>query len=103
VSPSRDTTAPFAFRTSGRLTLPSGITRAQGCNGRVSVQVKRGTRTISTRRVNLTSTCTYSSRVSFANRSRFGSATRLKFTARFLGNALVLPDSASSRFARIRR
>jgi hypothetical protein len=103
VTPSRDTRAPYAFRTSGRLTLPSGMTRAQGCSGRVSVQVKRGTRTISTRRVTLTSTCTYSSRVSFANRSRFGSATRLKFTARFLGNARVSPDSAPSRFARIRR
>ena len=102
VTPSRDLRAPFSFRTTGRLTRPSGITQAAGCNGRVSIQVKRGNTTISTRRVTLSSTCTFSSRVSFSSRSRFGSATRLKFTARFLGNALILPDAAPSRFARIR-
>jgi hypothetical protein len=102
VSPSRDTRAPYVFRTTGKLTLPSGMTRAQGCNGRVSVQIKRGNTTISTRRVTLSSTCTYSARVSFSDRSRFGSASRLKITARFLGNARVLPDAAPSRFARVR-
>ncbi len=103
VTPSRDLRVPFVFRTSGRLTLPSGMTRAQGCKGRVSVQVKRGGTTISTRRVSLTSSCTYSVRVSFGNSRRFGSSKRLKFTARFLGNALVLRDTAPSRFARVRR
>ena len=103
VTPSRDLRAPFSFRTTGRLTRPSGITQAAGCNGRVSIQVKRGNTTISTRRVTLSSTCTFSSRVSFSSRSRFRSATRLKFTARFLGNALILPDTAPSRFARVRR
>lgn len=103
VTPSRKLTAPFRFRTSGKLSLPSGITAAAGCNGRVSVQVKRGSSTISTRRVTLSKTCTYSSTVSFANRRRFGSATRLKFTARYLGNSLVSPVAAKSVFARIRR
>ena len=103
VTPSRKLTAPFRFRTSGKLTLPSGITNAAGCKGRVSVQVKRGSSTISTRRVTLSNTCTYSSTVSFANRRRFGSATRLKFTARYLGSALVSPVSARSVFARLRR
>lgn len=103
VTPARDLSAPFVFRTSGRLTLPGGITRAQGCNGRVSVQIKRGGTTISTRRVTLSSSCTYSLRVSFASRSRFGTAARLRFTARFLGNALLLPDTAPARFARVRR
>lgn len=103
VTPARDLTAPFVFRASGRLSLPSGMTRAQGCNGRVSVQIKRGGTTLSTRRVSLTSSCTYSLRVSFGNRRRFGTATRLKFTARFLGNALLFPDTATARFARVRR
>jgi Tol biopolymer transport system component len=103
VTPSRDLRAPYSFRTTGRLTRPSGITQAAGCSGRVSIQVKRGNTTISTRRVTLSRTCTFSSRVSFSSRSRFRSATRLKFTARFLGNALILPDSAPSRFARVRR
>jgi|GEM_PF-4576077 len=103
VTPARDLTAPFVFRTSGRLTLPSGMTRAQGCNGRVSVQIKRGGTTISTRRVFLTRSCTYSVRVSFSSRVRFRTSTRLKFTARFLGNARLFPTTAPARFARVRR
>ncbi len=103
VTPSRDLRAPFAFRTTGRLTLPAGVTRAQGCNGRVTVQVKRGGTTISTRRVSLTRSCTYSLRVSFGNSRRFGRSKQLKFTARFVGNALVLRATAPSRFVRVRR
>ena len=102
VTPAADRRPPFGFRITGRLTLPNGIARAAGCNGRVSVQIKRGATTISTRRVFLSRMCTYSVRVTFANRRRLGRATRLKFTARFAGNALVLPASARSRFGRIR-
>ncbi len=103
VTPARDLRAPFVFRISGRLTLPNDVTRTQGCRGRVSVQIKRGGTTISTRRVFLTRSCTYSLRVSFANRVRFRTSTRLRFTARFLGNARVFPATAPARFARVRR
>lgn len=102
VTPPADLRPAFSFTTSGRLTLPAGVSRAAGCNGRVSVQVKRGGTTISTRRVSLRANCTYSLRVSFASSRRFGTATRLKFTARFLGNALVAPTTAGARFARVR-
>jgi hypothetical protein len=103
VSPARDLRAPFVFRISGRLTLPAGVPAATACRGRVSVQIKRGRTTISTRRASLTRSCTYRVRVSFANRRRFGSAKQLKFTARFGGNARVLPRTAGARFARVRR
>ncbi|HEV2787239.1 MAG TPA: hypothetical protein VGV67_12655, partial [Solirubrobacteraceae bacterium] len=62
VTPAADRRAPYRFVVSGRLTLPGGIARSAGCRGRVSVQVKRGATTISTRRVSLTRTCTYSLR-----------------------------------------
>ena len=104
VTPARDLRAPFRFRTFGRLTRPSGISRAVGCRGRVSVQIKRGNVTISTRRVTLSRTCTYSARVTFQNSRRFArTIKRLKFTARFLGNARISPTTATPRFARIRR
>jgi hypothetical protein len=103
VTPAADRRAPYRFRTSGRLTLPSAITRAVGCTGRVSVQVKRGSATLSTRRVTLAKDCTYSARVLFVNTRRFARAKRLKFTARFLGNNRVLPTTAAARFARVRR
>jgi len=99
----REMRAPFSFSTRGTLSLPSAITKSVGCSGRVSVQVKRGDVTISTRRVTLSRNCTYSSRVTFANSRRFGSTKRLKFTARFLGNARVLPTAATPRYSRIRR
>jgi len=103
ITPRSDTRSPYVFRTRGKLTLPSGITRANGCSGRVSVQVKRGNTTISTRRVSLSRTCTYSSKVTFTSRKRFASFKRLKFTARFLGNRRVSPVSATPRFAQVRR
>jgi putative cell wall-binding protein len=102
-TPTRDTKAPYTFRIRGTLTRPSGVTRAQGCTGRVSVQWKRGNTTISTRRVNLTRTCTYSVKVTFRSKQRFASFKRLKFTARFLGNTYISPVSASSKFVRVRR
>ena len=103
MTPATDLRPAFSFTISGRLTRPTGLAQRVACSGRVSVQVKRGGTTISTRRVSLRRNCTYSLRVSFANRRRFGTLKRLKFTARFLGNARVLPATAPARFARVRR
>jgi len=98
-----DLRAPFRFRASGRLTLPSGVAKSVGCTGRVSVQVKRGSVTLSTRRVALRKDCTYAVSVSFANARRFAQVKRLKFTARFVGNSRVSPTTAPARFARVQR
>ena len=79
VSPSKDTKAPYRFRVTGTLTPPTGMSKSEACGaGVISTSVKAGKKTISTRRVNLKSNCTYSSTVSFANRSRFGKAKSLK-------------------------
>lgn len=98
-TPRRDTDSPFRFRTTGRVTLPAGIRTADGCTGSVSVQIKAGTRTISTRRARLSRTCTYSSRVTFRGRSRFRGRRALTFQTRFTGNEVLLPR----RSARITR
>jgi len=103
VTPSADLRASFRFVTSGRLTLPRGIAKSDGCKGRVSVQVKRGSVTLSTRRVSLRKDCTYAVTVSFADARRFARVKRLKLTARFAGNTRVLPIAAPARFARVRR
>jgi Ca2+-binding RTX toxin-like protein len=101
VTPSRDRFAPYRFRARGTLQLPAAVTRAQGCGqGIVSVQVKRGTRTISTRRVTLKSDCSYSSTVTFTDRTRLGPTGRLRFTARFLGNGVLGIRSARTVTAR---
>jgi len=102
LTPARDRTRPWRFTTRGTLTLPSGLSRSLGCFGVVSVQVKAGTRTISTRLANLRSNCTFSSTVSFNDKRRFSGRASLKFTARFAGNQFVFPITAKSRPGRVR-
>jgi hypothetical protein len=100
-TPGRDRTRPWSFRTRGRLALPAGVTRAQACgSGVVSVQIKRGKSTISTRRVLLNRSCGYSSSVRFGDRQRVGSTGRLRVSARFLGNARLSRASARTRSIR---
>ena len=102
VTPARDRTLPYRFTTRGRLGRPSKVTAAQGCGqGVVSIQVKVGAKTVSTRRVALRKDCTYRSTVTFRNRARLGRSGRLKFTARFLGNEALGLRSAKTRVARI--
>jgi hypothetical protein len=103
VSPSKDRKAPFRFSSTGTLAMPAGVTAAQGCkDGVVSVQIKAGSKTISTRRANITKKCTFSLAVSFADRSRFGKAKKLKFTTRFGGNTVLTRSTASIKYASIR-
>jgi hypothetical protein len=103
VSPSKDTKAPYRFRVTGTLTPPSGMSKSEACGaGVISTSVKAGKKTISTRRVNLKSDCTYSSTVSFASRSRFGKATSLKLTVRFGGNSVLAIRTLTSKTVRIR-
>jgi hypothetical protein len=103
LTPARDTRAPYSFKLTGRIALPAGVTPSQACTaGQVSVQVKAGKRTLSTRRTNLRRDCTYTASVSFASRRRFGSARSLRFSARFLGNNVLKADRATSRTGRVR-
>lgn len=103
VRPARDARAPFRFRTTGTLRRPADVSAAQGCGaGVVSVQVKAGAKTISTRRVALRRNCTFVSTVTFSNRKRLGSTGRLKFVLRFTGNAVLSRSAAVARNLRTR-
>jgi Ca2+-binding RTX toxin-like protein len=103
VSPSSDRTPPLHFRAHGRLTLPSGMTHSIGCStGTVTVRIEAGTKTVSTRHIDLEHDCTYSSSIAFHSRSSFGKATVLHLTARFGGSAVLTAASAKRRSARIR-
>ncbi len=100
-TPRRDTTAPYRFTTRGRLTLPTAVTPAQGCRGTVTVQIKAGRKTVSTRRVKLRSDCTYRSRVTFRVKQRLRPRT-LRRSVRFGGNSVMAPRSAKRQTLRIR-
>lgn len=80
--------------TTGRLGRPAGVTAEQGCRGRVSVQVKAGRRTVSTRRVAVTRRCDFRARVTFRDPRRFGGARSLRVFVRFLGGERLRPVRA---------
>ena len=101
--PARDRRAPYRFTVSGRVTLPSGLSAAQGCRGgRFSLQYKAGRRTISNRRVVLRTNCTYRSSVRFKDRRRFGRRSRLTLRVRFLGNDRLRPQAVRTLRPRVR-
>lgn len=103
VIPGRDTRAPFRFATTGRLRLPVGVSPALGCgSGIVSVQVKAGGRTLSTRRAKVRRDCTFTSVVTFSSRRRFGRSGTLRFTLRFTGNEVLKRSLAVARNIRTR-
>lgn len=104
LSPKTDLEAPYRFRVSGRVIPPSGFTPETACNsiGVVNVQVKAGKKTISSRRVALRPDCTYRVNVAFKDDSRFAVSKRLKFTARFLGNATLEPIFPRPVLGRVR-
>jgi hypothetical protein len=101
VSPRRDRTRPYRFRTTGRLLLPSGMSASDGCRGRVSVQVRAGRRTVSTRRASVRADCTFRSSLVLRAPRRLGRG-RLAFTVRFLGNASLTAYRAKARRVRAR-
>ncbi len=89
--------------TSGRLIRPSDVVVTRACKGRVSIQVKAGKRTISTRRASVRQfTCRFASKVRFKVRKRFGKARRLKVSVRYGGNAFLNPVRAKNRLVRVR-
>jgi len=99
VTPGHRTRMPMRFVAKGKLTLPATVDPAAGCgHGTVTVQVKAGRRTISTRRARLGKDCRYSSTVTFHDRSRFYGASRLRYFIRFGGNA-VLRHSGTHRYS----
>ncbi len=97
LSPRRDRRAPYRFTVRGTLALPAAVTPAQGCAGApVTVTAKAGKRTVSTRRAKLSAACTYALTISFHARP----ASRLRFSARFDGNTVLRPRSATGRSVR---
>ena len=97
-TPKRDRRLPYIYKFTGKLGLPAGVTAAQGCFGKVTVRVKKGTKTISTRTVQLTSNCAYVSKGKFTQKHRLRRrGGTLKVLVRFLGNARLAKISARTR------
>jgi hypothetical protein len=95
--PKTDKKAPYAFTTSGKLKLPSGVTGRQGCTGTVSVTFKSGKKTVGTGSAKLGSKCGFSSRVEIALGSgKHPKSQKLKVSVTFAGNTTLTKISAKS-------
>lgn len=102
VTPKRDARPPFAFRTRGRLIPPESVRKEDACQGRVSIQVKRGKKTISNRRTQVRPDCTFAKATKFRNRKRIGKARTLRWVVTFQGNKVLLPQKTRVQTVRVR-
>jgi hypothetical protein len=82
---------------SGKLKLPARVTPAQGCaSGTVAITVSRDGKTVlPSTQVDLGAKCTYSLILTVPAK---GSKSTFKATAKFGGNAVLLPASTTRRF-----
>jgi hypothetical protein len=85
--------------TTGTVTPPSGVSRAQACRGRVRVTITRGRRRLSLRTATLTSRCAFRSRSALL---RVRPGTRVRVDVRFLGHTILRPRSAARQVVRVR-
>jgi hypothetical protein len=95
--PSRDRTAPYSYRASGRLLRPGTVAPSQGCSGTVTLTAKRGSKTVATHRTTLSRNCEYATTVKFRTRL----ASKLRLTAKFGGNDVLSSRAAPSRTIRL--
>ncbi len=101
VRPRRDRRPPFRYVVTGRLRLPPEVSPAEGCRGRVAIQLRRGRRLIASRRARVTSTCRYRRAVGVRSTRRLRARKgRLRVTAVFGGNAMLTSRRAARRIVR---
>ncbi len=100
--PRRDRRLPFRFTFSGRVRIPSGVSRASVCGGRVRLVVNKGARrTVARGTAKVSKRCNYKKRVTIRTARRPGRRkARLRVSARFGGNS-ALKGSKRSTTVRI--
>jgi hypothetical protein len=88
IAPKRDRRSPYRFTISGSLQLPSTVTKADGCTGKVTVQAKLKTKRVARKTTTMTAECRFNTTVTAP---RKGS---ISITATFAGNTRVAAVSA---------
>ena len=84
-TPHSDRHPPYRYKLTGKLVLPAGVPAKSGCSGTVTVRVKHGKTTLSTRKLRVGSSCTYGSKFSL----RLKGHGKLSFDATFGGNSAL--------------
>ncbi len=106
VRPQRDRRKPFRFRVSGLLRRPSGVSRTDGCRGRVRItarKVRKGKdKRLARRTVRVRSSCRYSARLLLRRTGKRGKA---RFTVSFRGNTHLTTRTVrrTARFGKKRK
>ena len=88
VDPKRDRRAPYRFTVSGKLLLPSTVTTATGCSGKVNVDAKLKTKRVAHKSATVSSACKFKTVVTAPRKGA------ISITATFAGNARVASVSA---------
>lgn len=99
--PKRIKKAPYRFTTTGRLSLPAGVSTQRGCTGKVSVTFKDGKKKVGGGTAKVKSNCSYSSKVKivFAKGKKHGKT--LSVSVAFGGNTTLTKASVKSYKVRI--
>jgi nitrous oxidase accessory protein NosD len=100
-TPRRDRRRPYRYRTTGRLTLPAGVTPAQACANGGTVQVQFAAGRL---RLPLIGTlrpdCSFRASIVFPSRRPLGRRGRLTITTLFTGNDVLAPARAKKQRVR---
>jgi hypothetical protein len=95
VKPKTDTKAPYKYKASGALTLPSGVSKSTGCKGTITITFKHGKKTVATVHAKLAKTCKYSGTASIKGSKLKGHGS-LKLGASFSGNTTIAGKTAKA-------
>jgi hypothetical protein len=95
-TPARDRKGPYTFTVKGRIALPAGVAKQQGClAGTVKITGKRdGKSAFTPKTAKLRKDCTYSTTVTIARKGA------VKLAARFSGNTVLKAKSSPARTVR---
>jgi hypothetical protein len=91
----------FRFKISGHLVPPDGVSKADGCRGKVKVTLLRGKKVLIRKTATVAASCRFHVQGTL-KRSRVRKAKRLKVRLAFSGNATLTPLK-KTRSIRVRR
>jgi hypothetical protein len=96
--PKRDPKKPFIFRVQGRLILPNGVSKADGCKGTVRIIGTKGRskKVLVKRRTGIKSTCKYKARAKL-RKNKAGKRGTVRFKVQFLGNERLFKASKTTK------
>jgi uncharacterized protein DUF4394 len=92
IKPKRDRAKPFKFKVKGRLALPDGVAKADGCKGRVRITAKRKTKRFARTFTPVGKACGFAKKVKLRKAGKRGKA---RFAVRFGGNRALTPRTVA--------